>query len=62
VRFSEFEWSIFGRTTLARLEVAEAADVVCSLRIVLLYAMHEYRSGVTPTEEEAMLESIAALD
>lgn len=33
-------WVIFGRTREAREEVWEEAEVVCSVRMVVLWAMH----------------------
>lgn len=39
------EWSILGRIREAREEVALAAEVVCSVRIVVLYAMQELEEG-----------------
>lgn len=33
------EWSIFGRMTEAREELLEAAEVVCSVSIVVLWAI-----------------------
>jgi hypothetical protein len=35
----------------ARLLVCEDAEVVCSVRMVVLYAMHEYSSGDAEDEE-----------
>ena len=35
------EWSIFGRMMEASEEVPEDADVVCSVRIVVRYAIQE---------------------
>ena len=40
VSFWGDEWSIFGRMSDARDEVLEAADVVCSVKIVVLCAIH----------------------
>lgn len=44
-----------GRTSDASEDVAEEAEVVCSVRIVVLCAMHAYRRGVGCDEEEAIL-------
>lgn len=35
--------SILGRTRDAREEVPEVAEVVCSVRMVVLWAMHELK-------------------
>lgn len=48
-------WVIFGRTREAREEVADEADAVCSLRMVVLWAIHAYRRGVAGEEEEAIV-------
>lgn len=54
------EWSIFGRIREARAEVPEADEEVCSVRIVVLCAMHAYRSGVDE-EEDAIVELLWCL-
>jgi len=41
VSFCGDEWSILGRMSEARDEVCDEAEVVHSLRIVVLCAMHE---------------------
>lgn len=50
-----FEWSIFGRMREAREEVPEAAEEVCSVRMVVLWAMHAYSSGVEVEEDAIFL-------
>lgn len=52
---------ILGRTRDAREEVAEEADEVCSLRMVVLWAMQAYRRGVGGEEEEAIVDSLVGL-
>ena len=41
--------------TEASCDVADAADVVCSVRMVFLWAMHEYSKGVAGTEDDAIV-------
>lgn len=41
VNFCGDVWEILGRMSEARDEVLEEADAVCSVRMVLLCAMHE---------------------
>ena len=45
VSFCDVEWSILGRMTEARDDVCEDADVVHSVKMVLLWAMHELCDG-----------------
>jgi len=55
VSFSGLEWLILGRMTEANEEAWELAEEVCSVRIVELWAMQEYRRGEEAVEEEAIV-------
>lgn len=46
---------ILGRTSDASDEVFDEAEVVCSVRIVVLCAMQAYSSGVGCEEDDAIL-------
>jgi len=59
VSFSGLLWLIFGRMTEAKEEAWEDADEVCSVRIVELWAMQEYRRGDVAEDEEAIVEVLA---
>lgn len=59
--FVGFEWSIFGRMREAREEVPEAAEDVCSVRIVVLWAIHAYSSGVEVEEDAILLVAIVCI-
>jgi hypothetical protein len=51
VSFCGEEWSIFGRMREARDDACELADEVCSVRMVVLRAIHAYSSGVEEDED-----------
>lgn len=56
VSFWGWEWVIFGRMREGSEEVAELAEVVCSVRMVLLWAMQAYRSGVWVDDDAMVVE------
>lgn len=49
---------ILGRIMEANDEACEAAEEVCSVRIVELWAMQEYRRGEEAVEEDAIVEDL----